>query len=457
MPAKLVVIGDSLSQGFASFAVTRVDESYGAILAGCLGLRPGEWRVPDFRGMGGLPFNLEWLASELAMAYGTDLTGFEWGAATFRIAGLMDQVEDYWERGAGSRPVAVSGPYHNLAVWGFKVADAYALTDQYCFDKTRNTADSFLSLPSEPMLRTALRVISPALRIDGQPQTQISRAREIAQTEGGIENLVVWLGTNNALGTVLELEIRETGKKPPPFESNYNLWSAEAFKAEYDQLVEQVLSLKARRVIVATVPHITIPPITRGVNKRGAALKPGERYYDYYTRFWIRDNEFNPARDPYLSKTQAARIDARIDAYNVIIKDAAKANRWCLVDMCDSLDRAAFRRNQGQPSYNFPKEIADLTTQLFQIDRTGNRLRGGLFSLDALHPTHSGYALVAHEFRQAMMAAYKLPMKPIDFAAERAKDSLVNHPPRTLDDVFGFIQTLESRFHFSQWLSLGAR
>ncbi|MBI5829936.1 MAG: hypothetical protein HZB20_10460 [Chloroflexi bacterium] len=267
----------------------------------------------------------------------------------------------------------------------------------------------------------------------------------------------MWLGTNNALGTVLELDIRETGKKPPPFESNYNLWSAEAFKAEYDQLVEQVLSLKARRVIVATVPHITIPPITRGVNKRGAALKPGERYYDYYTRFWIRDNEFNPARDPYLSKTQAARIDARIDAYNVIIKDAAKANRWCLVDMCDSLDRAAFRRNQGQPSYNFPKEIADLTTQLFQIDRTGNRLRGGLFSLDALHPTHSGYALVAHEFRQAMMAAYKLPMRPIDFAAERAKDSLVNHPPRTLDDVFGFIQTLESRFHFSQWLSLGAR
>lgn len=459
MPAKLVVIGDSLSQGFASLAVTRVDESYGAILAKSLGLKAGEWRTPDFSGQGGLPLNLEWLASELAGAFGNDLTRFEWGGAVFKITELMDRSEDYWERGVGSRPVATSGPYHNLAVWGFKVADAYAVTDQLCYEKTRDSRDDFFGLPSEPKLRTALRVLNPAQQFEREPQTQISRAREIAKLEGGIENLIVWLGTNNVLGTVLDLEIRETGKPPPPLAESladkFNLWSVEAFRAEYDRLVEQVLSLKAKRVIVATIPHVTIPPVTRGVNKRRAVLKEGEKYFNYYTRFWIRDNNFDASRDPHLTQTEAWRIDERIDAFNKIIAAAAKANGWCLVDMCDALDRAAFRRNLDKPTYDFPPAISDLTTQLFQIDKNGKRKSGGLFSLDAFHPTHSGYALIAHEFRKAMMNSYKMKMDEIDFAAERAKDSLINHPPRTLDDLFGMFQTLESRFHFSRWMTKG--
>lgn len=459
MPAKLVVIGDSISQGFASLAVTRVDESYGAILARCLGLRPGEWRVPDFSGMGGLPLNLEWLASELTAAYGQDLNLFEWGAAVFKITELMDRVEGYWERGPGNMPIAVDGPYHNLAVWGFKVLDAFSITDQLCFAKTRNARDDFFGLPVEPRLRTALRVLNPELKFDGNtpPQTQISRAQEIARLEGGIENLIVWLGTNNALGTVIDLEIRETGKLPPTLEESlsniYNLWSVEAFQTEYDQLVEKILSLKAKRVIVATVPHITIPPITRGVNKRGADLNKKGDYFDYYTRFWIRDQDFDAQRDPHLTRAKAQRIDARIDAYNNIIKAAAKANGWCVVDICGALDKAAFRRNLGEPTYRFPPALSDLTTQLLRIDH-GQRTAGGLFSLDAVHPTHAGYALVAGEFVNAMRAHYNMKIGDVDFGAERAKDSLLNHPPPILDDIFDAFQTLEARFHFSQWLSL---
>jgi len=458
MPAKLVIIGDSISQGFASLAVTRVDESYGAILARCLGLGPGEWRVPDFSGMGGLPLNLEWLASELTAAYGQDLTLFEWGAAVFKITELMDRVEEYWERGPGNMPITVDGPYHNLAVWGFKVADAFSITDGLCYDKTRDARDDFFGLPVEPRLRTALRVLNPTLSFNGNPpQTQISRAKEIAQVEDGIENLIVWLGTNNALGTVLDLEIRETGKLPPSLEESlsnkYNLWSVEAFQTEYGQLVENILSLKAKRVIVATVPHITIPPITRGVNKRRATLTEKGGYFDYYTRFWIRDQDFDPQRDPHLTKAKAQRIDSRIDAYNAIIKAGAQANGWCVVDICGTLDKAAFRRNLGEPTYKFPPALSDLTTQLLQIDR-GQRTAGGLFSLDAVHPTHAGYALVAGEFVAAMRDHYKMKIDDIDFGAERAKDSLLNHPPRILDDIFGAFQTLEARFHFSRWLSL---
>lgn len=38
--AKLVAIGDSLTQGFQSLAITHCDQSYPAMIADCLGLSP---------------------------------------------------------------------------------------------------------------------------------------------------------------------------------------------------------------------------------------------------------------------------------------------------------------------------------------------------------------------------------------------------------------------------------
>ena len=40
--------------------------------------------------------------------------------------------EDYHERGAGSRPAKFGGSYHNLAVWGFALAEAARLDVDRC-------------------------------------------------------------------------------------------------------------------------------------------------------------------------------------------------------------------------------------------------------------------------------------------------------------------------------------
>ena len=454
MPAKLVIIGDSLSSGFMSFATTRVDLSYGAILADCLDMKPGDWRVPDFHGAGGFPFSLEWMARKLQAAYGDDLTGFEWVGSLIRVNQLLDEVEDYWERGPGSRPVDDLLPYHNLAVEGFRVADAYAITDQACYEQVKNSTDNFLGAPSEDVKRTAVRVLNPSLNFEGFPQTQITRAQQIARLEDGIENLIVWLGANNALATVLTLKVKETDDAPPDplTPTDRNLWSAKAFEADYRRLAEQVKTIGAGRVIVATLPHIVIPPFTRGINADLEPLQQPERYFDYYTYFWIDESKFDPARDPRLVKAEAIKIDSRIDEYNLIIKQVAAENGWCVADICAALDRAAIRRNWGAPTYDFPPEMADLNVGLFQIDRDGRRLNGGLFSLDAIHPSHCGYTLIAHEFRQAMIQHYNLPLKPINFAAERLKDTMVSNPPRTLDDLIGAVRTLESTFHLTRFL-----
>src|SRR6266545_466798 len=120
--AKLVAIGDSLTQGFHSLAITNTDQSYPAMIARVMNLRQDEFRLPDFRGKGGMPCSIEWLARRLEDHYGRDLRGFEWIRAIHRIEDCLDEVEDYWERGPGNMAKADT-LFHNLAVWGFSVGD----------------------------------------------------------------------------------------------------------------------------------------------------------------------------------------------------------------------------------------------------------------------------------------------------------------------------------------------
>ena len=66
---RLVAIGDSMTQGFMGGAVHRTDVSYPVMLAQALGTASA-FAVPDFRGQGGLPINLEQLIRRLSARYG---------------------------------------------------------------------------------------------------------------------------------------------------------------------------------------------------------------------------------------------------------------------------------------------------------------------------------------------------------------------------------------------------
>ena len=450
--AKLVAIGDSLTQGFHSLAITNTEQSFPALLARSLGATPETFLTPDFRGRGGLPCSLEWLARRLEQRFGADLSAFEWIRAVHAIPDLLDEVEDYWERGRGSRPVA-DLRYHNLAVWGFEVADAYQISAGFCRERIGRPTEGVLAIPSEARLRTALRVLNPGHTEARWNETQVSAARAIKERDGTIDHLIVWLGANNCLGTVVDLRIDSTGDMPVGPCSGKTLWTERAFEADYAKLCDQIQAIGAKHVYLATVPHVTIPPITRGIMTDRGRLPEGEQYFDYYTRFFIHDKNFESDRDPHLTKAQAMHIDATIDAYNRVIRRNVQDRGFELVDMCDVLDRLAVRRNHNRPTYPLPPALADLTVRFFEIG-AGSQLRsGGLIGLDGVHPTATGYALVAHEFLQKIRP-YEPDARPIDFAEARRWDALVSRPPRTLNDMLGALETLERFFHFSKWMSL---
>ncbi len=103
-----------------SGAVHRTDISFPVMVADALGVR-GQFRVPNFDVAGGLPINLERLLSKLSTTFGKRVDWWEVGPAAAVAQALMDDTEDYWERGRGTWPTLDDTPHDNLAVWGFEV------------------------------------------------------------------------------------------------------------------------------------------------------------------------------------------------------------------------------------------------------------------------------------------------------------------------------------------------
>jgi hypothetical protein len=464
---KLVVVGDSLSQGFQSGAIWRTHLSYPAMLANAMGIPEDGFRVPDFSGGNGLPLNLEQLVRLLADEFGPKIDDvIEAAKAASKARTWMDQTEDYWESGEGNAASQTGPLHHNLSVWGFEVLDAVMVTEEAASKIVGMPFDNLIfQIPGKPMYRTARRTLNPSKDSTLGQLTQMEAAKKLA-ADGGVENLVVWLGANNCLGTVTSLKIHPSDDDDLTLPSNKrtcNLWLPQHFDQIYDKLEAAIKHVPAEHVFVATIPHVTIPPVTRGVNANGQGPAGDDGYFDYYVRPWIWDDEFNPAHSrPKLSRKQAKQIDEAIDAYNQKIKTEAGLNGWHVVDVCAMLDSLAYRRQQGTHAYVFPEAFVEalkandalsylvdadrpggvgLDTRFLWSDQPGKLAKGGLFSLDGVHPTTIGYALIANEFLGVMNDAWEQAGKPrheptADWWSRCVDaDTLVKDPPINLTEL----------------------
>jgi hypothetical protein len=462
-PHRLVTIGDSLFHGFQSGAVYQTDLSVPAIIAyelGCL----HTFRRPTYGGPGGLPINIELLVRTLEQRYGDQLSWWEVPAALFSARQWMDVLEDYWERGPGSVVPDVTGVNHNLAMYGWDLRDALHQTGQACRDRLAKPKDDLVTqIVENNTERAALRVYP------GTGTRRTATVFELAQaladegggaaSDHGIETIVVFLGANNALGAVTRLKVAWSGDgyADPDRKGDYTVWRPTHFAAELDAVAVAVRKVKARHVIWCTVPHVTIPPISRGV---GSKIEAGSRYFSFYTRPWVSDRTFDPHRDPNITAVEARAVDSAIDQYNDAITKVVRQARtdgldWYVVDVAGVLDRLADRRYVEDPTarpawwqqYPLPAPLPDvsppLTSRFLTADGRGGRLEGGLFSLDGVHPTTVGYGLLAQEIitvmRRAGVPFYRtdgvtprLDPVGVDFARLLRRDTLVTRPPQNI-------------------------
>jgi hypothetical protein len=267
------------------------------------------------------------------------------------------------------------------------------------------------------------------------------------------------LGANNALRSIVQLKVEWSKEGYDDLEKKrkFTVWRPSHFMAELDRVVGEVKKVRARHVIWGTVPHVTIAPIARGV---GGKVRDGSRYFPYYTRPWIHNEDFDAEYDPHITGQEACAVDSAIDQYNDAITQAVRDARnegrdWLLFDAAGLLDRLASRRYIEDPSarpdwweeYELPPELAALSPQpnsRFFASGSQGRTDGGLFSLDGVHPTTIGYGILAQELIHVMQqhAGVKFysghggterasPVK-VDFRRLIARDTLISDPPRSL-------------------------
>ena len=128
------------------------------------------------------------------------------------------------------------------------------------------------------------------------------------------------------MGAVVRLNLvwSGTGYRDQAKKSAYTVWRPRHFASELSAAVEQVRRIKARHVIWCTVPHVTIPPVARGI---GTKLQNGSRYFPSCARPWIDDAHFDADRDQHLTAAAALAIDTAIDLYNGAIQGVVEQAR----------------------------------------------------------------------------------------------------------------------------------
>ncbi len=468
---KLVAIGDSLTQGVQSGAISKPQLSYPALIAEVMGLQvQSDFRVPTFCG-DGIPLNIKCLLTFITQEVGPNIIkDGKWGTLLGSIRKYLNQVEYYYERGPGADPACYGGVYHNLAVSGFRVYDSYKVDSEYCYKQYRENKwwqikNDFFQVPSAPTYRIAQRVLNPKRNPDRKNWTQIDNLKYLNDHEGGVDNLILFLGANDCLATVVKLDMKDMkGKRwvsndPEKRHKKYNLTDPEVFKDNYAEMVERISDVisEKTKVFVGNVPHVTIPPITQGIGETSQADN-GKTYYERYIPCFLKRDKFIGLRDEEFKTEEVQRIDDRIDEFNAsiesIITNVPERGSWHVVDICGLLDELAVKRQNTERAPDKPLKdllgsnhplLAELepTPSVLRFEMEGTqRTNGGLFSLDCFHPTTIGYGLIAETFLREMeskkVEGTKLTGEKRKEFWQRIikKDPLMSSPPALWEHIF---------------------
>ena len=100
-----------------------------------------------------------------------------------------------------------------------------------------------------------------------------------------------------------------------------------------------------------------------------------------------------------LSKDEVAEIKVAVDAYNAAIKSIAESKGLAFVD-ANAVMSQVFNGGIRYGNYHL----------------SASYVVGGAFSLDGVHPSARGYALIANKFMEAINAKYGSTFKPLDLA-----------------------------------------
>ena len=294
----------------------------------------------------------------------------------------------------------------NVSVPGITVAQALTMRPS-------------LTPSADPVQGWATIVLGfPSLFLGLKP-TQIELAKFLHPT-----TMIEWLGNNDALVPAL------LGQLPA-------LTPIATFAANYKQVLDE-LSTTHATLITANIPDVTeiafFTSAQRIADRTGLPLQTitsilgigagdylritAESYVDKILTGQMPGPVPDACPSPLaalssspvpcrLTAADAATIRSDISCYNDVIAAQAAAHGALLVDAHALVDRIY--------TNGYQVNNQNLTTDFL----------GGLFSLDGIHPTNTGYGVIANYFIDAMNQSLRTGIPAADIAAIAASDPLV--------------------------------
>jgi lysophospholipase L1-like esterase len=224
--------------------------------------------------------------------------------------------------------------------------------------------------------------------------------------------IFLWIGNNDALIA------DETGMPS-------SMTSVANFTTQYQALITQLTTMTPSNLIIANIPDVTkVPYLTPAVEVLGLVseetglptavlsqllgIVPGDYVNPTGTAeipLILTGQQQGPISDSgVLSAAEVVTVQAQVTAFNQVIAAQAKAAGATLVDI-NALFNQLF------------------TSGLTINGYTGNAsFLGGFFALDGIHPTNTGYAVIANAFIDTMNASIKTKIPDVAVGPIAATD-----------------------------------
>jgi hypothetical protein len=267
-----------------------------------------------------------------------------------------------------------------------------------------------------------LKFLILGLPLRDDPVSQISRARALNPSF-----LMVWIGNNEVLGMATRTRPDVAGMTPAQF------------GAAYRELLRR-LSMTGADMAVANLPDVTRiaalrPPAGEVLECRGAGGVREPVAPDALLSIALEESDLPvPSCQEVLDPAEQALVRQTVMALNdeiaAAVADAelTRGVQIALVDMFALFDEVA--------EHGYPLGDADgtvLTTDYL----------GGIFSLDGIHPSRTGHALIANAFIDAINRRFGESIRPVSIARVARRDRLAGSRYRPAGAVpFGVIAEL---------------
>jgi hypothetical protein len=288
----------------------------------------------------------------------------------------------------------------NLAVPGARVGDALEARPDFLFD---DLTDLVLGLPG---------------LLAGTARSQVEWAEALEPT-----TILVWIGNMDALGAAIEGDASLLTPVP-------------AFEASYGELMTRLAATGAT-LVVGNIPDVTA--IAFLIAAEDVAALVGLPLAVIGPALGVGPGDFvlpdavpligpilaGQAAGPLpanliLDAGEAAAIQQAVEAFNQVIETQAAAHGAAVVDVNALLERAR--------AHGIVVGGQRLTTAFL----------GGLFSVDGIHPTNTGYAIVANEFIHTLNRRFEAGVPKVNVRDIQRADPLVlaaDRVPATGDHV----------------------